>query len=188
MRLLRVVFCILTVLCAKTRAQSNAIPFVNLALSATSVAPGNGSFTLTVTGTGFAPTASVNWNRTPRLTEVISSTELKATINASDVANARTASITVTNPPPGGGTSNPVFFPIRVPPSGVAMIGKQVFQGASLTAVGDFNNDRKLDVVWSDNILLYVSLGNGDGTFQAPISTTLSSFQVDQLITSLHHS
>src|SRR5882762_3258694 len=182
MRFIRVVFCVLCVLCGTTLAQSNAIPFVNLALNPTSVTPGSQAFTLTVTGTGFAPTAVLKWNRSPRLTEVISSTELKATINAVDVAKARTASVTVTNPPPGGGTSSAVFFPIRVPSLAVAMTGKQVFSGATVTAVGDFNNDGKLDVVWYGNGLLNVSFGNGNGTFQAPISTTVSQFQVDQLI------
>src|SRR6202795_502288 len=183
MRFIRVVFCVLSVLCGTTLAQSNAVPFVNLGLSPTSVAPGSQAFTLTVTGTGFAPTAVLKWNRSPRLTEVISSTELRATINAADVAKARTASVTVTNPPPAGGTSSAVFFPIRVPSLAVAMAGKQVFSGAIVTAVGDFNNDGKLDVVWYGNGLLNVSFGTGNGTFQTPISTTVSSFRVDQLIT-----
>jgi hypothetical protein len=49
-------------------------------------------------------------------------------------------------------------------------------------AVGDFNGDRKLDVLAVDGgdvnsgttAALYVLLGNGDGTLQAPVSTNLA--------------
>ncbi len=115
-----------------------AVPFVNLSLVPVSVTPGSPAFTLTVTGTGFASTAVVKWNRSPRLTEVISSTELKATINAFDVAKAGTAWVTVTNPAPGGGTSDVVFFPIRPTFSAVAMAGRQAFSNVSGAVAGWF--------------------------------------------------
>jgi FG-GAP-like repeat len=35
-------------------------------------------------------------------------------------------------------------------------------------AAGDFNNDGKLDLAFEDDGFLEISLGNGDGTFQAP--------------------
>jgi hypothetical protein len=185
MRFLCIMFCLLPVLCATALAQSNAIPFVNLALSPVSVAPGSSEFTLTVTGTGFAPTAVLNWNGSPRLTEVISSTKLQATIDASDVKTAGTGWVTVTNPAPGGGTSNVVFFPVRHPSSAVAFAGVQAFKSTAL-AVGDFNNDGKLDVVWTEGgygANLNVSIGNGDGTFQAAIANAGPHFPVLQIIT-----
>jgi hypothetical protein len=43
-------------------------------------------------------------------------------------------------------------------------------QGAYSTALGDFNNDGKLDVVMITGNGFSVALGNGDGTFQAPIT------------------
>lgn len=174
-------FFVAVAFCAASLAQNNAVPFVNQPLVPASAPPGSPAFTLTVTGTGFASTAVVNWNRSPHLTEVISSTELKATINASDVAKAGTAWVTVTNPAPGGGTSDVVFFPIRPTFSAVAMAGRQAFSNATGSVAGDFNNDGKLDVAWL-NGSLNVSLGNGNGTFKAPIVNNESVY-LQQLIT-----
>jgi hypothetical protein len=44
-------------------------------------------------------------------------------------------------------------------------------QGADCIAVGDFNNDGKLDVVMTTDNGFTVALGNGDGTFQKPVTT-----------------
>src|SRR5262249_26252097 len=44
---------------------------------------------------------------------------------------------------------------------------------ADAIAVGDFNKDGKLDVVVAGNAGLYVLLGNGDGTLQAPVAYSL---------------
>lgn len=153
-------------------AQSNPVPLVNQPLIPASVSPGRSSFTLTVNGTGFASGAVVNWNGAPRLTEVLSSSQLKATIDASDVSTAQTGWVTVTNPAPGGGTSNTVYLPVRKPSASVGMAISQPFPNATFVAAGDFNNDGKLDVGWYGNGGFNVSLGNGKGGFQAPILNT----------------
>src|SRR5215831_349073 len=89
-------------------AQNNPIPFISQPLSPSSAAPGGSGFTLTVNGTGFATGAQVNWNGARRPTTFVSGSQLRATISASDLAAPGTATITVFNPGPGGGTSNAV--------------------------------------------------------------------------------
>jgi len=149
---------------------NNAIPFLYPSLSPTSITPGSAAFQLTVNGTGFAPTAVVNWNGVPQLTEVISSSQAKASISASYVAVGMTAWISVTNPAPGGGTSNVVFFPVTNPSATIGMAVSQPFPGAIAVVVGDFNNDGKLDVGWIGNGVFNVSLGNSTGGFKPALT------------------
>jgi len=157
-------------------AQSNPVPFISQPLVPATVKPGHKGFTLTVNGTGFASTAVVNWDGSPRTTSVISGNQLQAKIDAKDVTKAGTASVSVTNPAPGGGTSNAVFFPRRQPASSVNLFPVSSLPAALVNAVGDFNNDGKLDVAiglsnkdGSGEIDIY--LGKGDGTFASPVRT-----------------
>jgi hypothetical protein len=160
----------------------NAVPFVLQPLRPMSATPGMTSLTLTVTGTGFVSGATVNWNGSPRATTFVSSTKLTASITSADLAHAGTAMITVANPAPGGGASNVVFFPVhqKSSPGGFARKDTALANGASQQQlfVADFNNDGKLDVVTgssaSGNPVVEVFLGNGDGTFQAPVTTIQS--------------
>lgn len=158
---------------------SLARPFVDQPLVPTSVKPGSKGFTLTVNGTDFAPTAVLNWDGSPRATSVLSRNSLQATITAADVAKAGSASVTVVNP--GKVVSNTVFFTIRKTSKSIAMAGKQVFENCSAVAVGDFNNDGILDVAWAGSTL-NVSLGDGRGGFQAPISSNTEYVPTFQMI------
>jgi hypothetical protein len=81
------------------------------------VAAGSAAFTLNVLGARFVPGAIVNWNGSPRPTAFVNSGQLSAEISAADVANVGTASITVFNPAPGGGTSSAVSFTISSQPN-----------------------------------------------------------------------
>src|SRR5213082_3606250 len=85
-------------------------------ISPTSTIAGSGQFTLTVNGTNFVSTSTVNWNGSPLTTTFVSSTQLTAIVPAANVATVGTASVTVVNPAPGGGTSNSVTFTINPPP------------------------------------------------------------------------
>ena len=178
MRSLRSV-CLLTIFLSSIAfAHSNPIPLINQPLVPESATPGSGGFTLTVNGTGFSSGAVVRWNGSPRTTEVISSSQLKATIGAADVAKAGTASVTVVNPAPGGGTSTAVDFLITQPSSSVAMAAHPNNFRAGPVVTGDFDNDGKSDVVVGQvddkyNWVISLFRGNGDGTFKKPINTVI---------------
>lgn len=93
---------------------NNPVPAIT-GLNPSSTSPGGSPFNLTVNGTGFVSGAVVRWNGANRATMYVSSTQLTAAITAADIAAAGTASVTVFNPSPGGGTSNAATFTIGNP-------------------------------------------------------------------------
>lgn len=103
-----------TVTATVTGTQSNII-IGALLPTLTTISPDagvlNGAvFTVTVNGTNFLSTSVVQWKGSPRSTTFVSTTQLTATIPASDLATAGQAAVTVFTPAPGGGTSNVATF------------------------------------------------------------------------------
>ncbi len=160
----------------------NPIPFVNQPLVPTNVAPGSPELALTVNGTQFVPTLVVNWNGTPLSTAFVNVHQLVADVHASALASASTASVTVSSPAPGGGTSSAIPFTIRTPAASVAFTTSTISTGLNPGGVvsADFNNDGKSDLAIVnqdqpdatcytpeyDNVgTISILLGNGDGTF-----------------------
>lgn len=87
----------------------------NPAPSAASLSPaiivaGSEAFTLTVNGTDFVPGASVNWNGTALPTTYVSSSQLTAEVDASNVATMGWDWVSISNPGPGGGGSSALPF------------------------------------------------------------------------------
>jgi hypothetical protein len=99
---------------AQTFTINNPAPTTS-SLSPTSATAGGAGFTLTVNGTGFVPGSIVKFNGVAKVTSVIGSTQITAAISAADIATAGPVSVTVTNPAPGGGTSNAQTFTINNP-------------------------------------------------------------------------
>lgn len=159
----------------------NPVPFVNQPLVPSSTPSGGAGFPLIVNGTGFVSGATVNFNGTPLATTFVTSSQLTATVPATSIASAGTASITVTNPTPGGGLSNSVYFPIAASESTLNFVSAS---GSPVTspyapfgiAAADFNGDSKPDLAVLGDSSLAILLGNGDGTFNpasgSPISLT----------------
>jgi FG-GAP-like repeat/Putative Ig domain/FG-GAP repeat len=154
----------------KTATAANPVPFLNQPLVPTAVAPGGPAFTLSVSGTGFVSGATIDFNSVPLTTAFVDSEHLTALVPATNVATAKTASVTVVNPAPGGGSSNVVYFQVGNPQTAISFVnaptsGLQIVEPTGLVAA-DFNQDGKPDLaVANGGAGLFMLIGMGDGTF-----------------------
>jgi hypothetical protein len=98
---------------------TNPIPSV-AAATPNPVLVGSPSAAVTVTGSSFIASSTVQWNGQSRPTSYVSATQLTAQILATDFAAAGTAQLTVFTPNPGGGSSAALAF-VVVPASGVVV-------------------------------------------------------------------
>ena len=106
------------------RALATLVPVTNPSPVITSLAPsrvraGSGGFTLTITGSGFDAFSVARWNGAARPTTVVSTTQIRASIPATDLPPSAvgTADVAVFTPAPGGGTSSALTITIDPPPS-----------------------------------------------------------------------
>jgi hypothetical protein len=65
----------------------NPVPFISQPLAPTTKPPGIAGFVLTVNGAAFVNGAVVNWNGSPRKTQFVNVTQLKANILSSDICH-----------------------------------------------------------------------------------------------------
>ena len=82
-------------------------------INPSSASVGSGSMIISITGANFIPTSLAEINNTYRSTGYIDSNHLTMTLNGSDLATPGNYLITVTNPAPGGGTSNVEYFTVQ---------------------------------------------------------------------------
>jgi subtilisin family serine protease len=94
---------------------------------------GGGAFSLVVKGSGFVSASVVRWNGADRSTTFVSSTELRAAIQAADVALAGTAQITVFSPAPGGGLSASMPFAVSTSNATLSVSATSAAPGSTVT-------------------------------------------------------
>ena len=93
-------------------------------VSPSSTTAGDAAFTLTVNGWNFISASTVRWDDNDRSTTFVSSTQLTASISASDISSRKSVGVTVLNPAPGGGTSSTFFF--NIGPARLAVVTKSL--------------------------------------------------------------
>ena len=134
------------------------------AINPNAVQTGTSGFAMTVTGTGFVPGVTTKVGTTNRLTNFVSSTQLTVQIPSSALNAAGTFDVTVTNPAPGGGTSNAIPFTVSAPKpipriTTISPTAKQAgTEGFTLTVNGS-GYVRESLVRWNgtDRVTTYVS-------------------------------
>lgn len=94
-----------------TAVTSNPVPQLS-ALIPSSVPQGSSGVQLTVNGQGFVESSLVMWNGLALPTTYVANSVLTALVPTTDLASSGSASITVNNPAPGGGTSSAFVFTI----------------------------------------------------------------------------
>jgi hypothetical protein len=154
-------------------AQNNPTPTIDQPLTPDHALPGSKAVTLTVGGSNFVSGSVVNWNGSALSTAFVNKGKLQAIVPATNLASAATAAITVSNPGPGGGSSNSVYFPVANPNSKfiLAKNDQNYVAGWNSIAVGDYNRDGKMDIAAAGfDAGIYIYLGNGDGTFRTPLA------------------
>ena len=161
-----------------TSAAANPVPFLNQPLVPDAVSPGSGASALKVSGSGFVSGATIDFKGTALATTFVDSGHLSALLPATEVATAGTASVTVVNPAPGGGSSNVVYFQVGALETTVNFVDAPnsplpIPEPTGL-AVADFNGDGKPDLAIAANVKLYTMLGAGDGTFTSAPGSPVS--------------
>jgi 6-phosphogluconolactonase (cycloisomerase 2 family) len=87
----------------------NPVPAIN-SLDPSGAPVGERGFNLWVSGSNFVAGSVVRWNGSDRPTTVVDVGTAEAQIRASDIVATGTPAVTVFNPAPGGGSSNPSTF------------------------------------------------------------------------------
>jgi len=109
-------------------------------LSPAAITAGAEAFTLTVNGSGFVSSSTVQWNGSNRSTSFVSATQVTASIAAADIAAPTYVPVAVANPAPGGGTSNSVgITPLWSEPASGAS-GLLVDASTDLTSLAQLNS------------------------------------------------
>jgi hypothetical protein len=153
-------------------ANLNAIPVATTLTPASTPAAGP-DFVLTVNGSGFIPGSTVEWNGSPRLTTVVSSTQLTTTVYASDIAVAGTAQVNVASPGQGGISALLTFTITGPPPSPIATLSPPSLTFAS-QAVGTSSSGQAITLGNSGNADLTgiaIAIGGADAASFAQTST-----------------
>jgi hypothetical protein len=120
---------------------------------------GGATVAVTVNGTNFVARSTVLWNGSGlAASSYVSPTELTVNIPVTDLAASGVASVTVSNPTPGGGPSNAANFTIAAPTPALAMSGLSPADAGALSGgfvlnVNATNIMQNSVIEWNGNLL-----------------------------------
>jgi hypothetical protein len=168
---------------------SNPTPTL-ASITPTSAVAGSADLMLSATGTGFVSGSAMAWNGVALTTSLVSSTQLQATVPASDLVSAGTAKITVMSPAPGGGSSFAINFVVNAPPNPVPAISAlsptQASAGGpgftlTVTGTGFISgsqilwNDRQRTTVFQSSTSLSTQINSSDVSTAATVPVAVSN-------------
>ncbi len=110
---------------------TNGVPSIT-ALNPSSVSAGSPDRTITVFGSGFVSSSLVKSNGVLVPTTYVSGSQLSATVPSSHLTYPGSVALTVSNPPPGGGTSAPRNLVVGCDTTGADLLFSGVGQMTSL--------------------------------------------------------
>jgi len=117
---------------------NNPIPSV-FSISPESAAAGTSGLAVMVSGFNFTPDSTASWNGSALGTSFVSSFQLQVTIPASLLGTLGTGHFVVSNPAPGGGSSNETLFPVYLPLPFANDMVYEPFTRRLYLAMSDFN-------------------------------------------------
>ena len=92
----------------------NPVPTIT-GLSPASLAAGSATQAIAINGTGFLASSTIQFNGIPHAATFVSSSQLTILVTVANLATAGSYSVIVTNPTPGGGSSNTASFVVTAP-------------------------------------------------------------------------
>lgn len=109
---------------------SNPVPKIT-GLSPASQTAGTTSQTLTINGSNFLSSSKVTYNGSAHTPKYVSGTQLTIQLTSNDLATGGKFAVVVTNPSPGGGSSNSVDFTVDNPQPTISSLSPPVLATGS---------------------------------------------------------
>jgi uncharacterized protein (TIGR03437 family) len=161
-------------------AGQNPAPAIT-SLSPSSAIAGTSSLTVTINGTGFLASSTVKFNGAIHSATFVNASQLSLSLGSSDLSTPGTLSIIVTNPTPGGGSSQPAMFTVQqaaatVTLQSLTLSSTTVIGGAPVTGTVTLSGPAQSGGV-------QVALSSSNSIAQVPASVTVPSGQANATFT-----
>jgi uncharacterized protein (TIGR03437 family) len=150
-------------------------------LSPSSATVGTAALALTINGSGFVPYSSITFNGMAHTPSSFNGGVLSIPLTLSDLAIAGSFPVVVTNPSPGGGTSNTIYFNVSPTVEVIRLTG--AWQGTWSSTLG-FRGSATANLTQTGNALNgTISLADSPCFSSGTVSGTISGNQISLALT-----